>query len=376
MVTYIKYGLVLALSFSLANTSLAANYQHNKYRYQQNYQQTYVKQKKESGGFFSGLKKLFKGNQQQTQNNARYNRYNSRNQYSNQNRYHQQKSNYRNNNRYQPKKTYVKRDPTPAPTRTPTVRYGNKLCETGKYTCVTVKRGQSWKSLFKDPDQRDLVKRLNRMNTNLWAGMKIAVPPNLATTKLLDLAPFNKEVDTKGEKLIVVSLPKLAWAAYNEDGEIVRWGPVSGGKDYCPDIGKPCNTIRGVFSVFYKKNQYCISNTFPANGRRGSRGAPMPYCMFFHGGFALHGSNEVPGYNASHGCVRMYKEDAQWLNEDFVELPQDEYDKGTQVIVLTSDEGHKIEQIPEPSEDDSDFDDLFSDDYDTSDSYHRHYKSW
>ena len=45
----------------------------------------------------------------------------------------------------------------------------------------------------------------------------------------------------------------------------------------------------------------------------------MPYCMFFHGGYALHGSNFVPDYNASHGCVRMSPDDAQWLNEDFVQ---------------------------------------------------------
>ncbi|HRE32879.1 MAG TPA: L,D-transpeptidase, partial [Candidatus Berkiella sp.] len=51
----------------------------------------------------------------------------------------------------------------------------------------------------------------------------------------------------------------------------------------------------------------------------GKGGAPMPYCMFFHGGYALHGSNSVPSYNASHGCVRMAPEDAQWLNEDFVQ---------------------------------------------------------
>jgi len=33
--------------------------------------------------------------------------------------------------------------------------------------------------------------------------------------------------------------------------------------------------------------------------------------MFFHGGFALHGSPSVPGYNASHGCVRLFDDDAE-----------------------------------------------------------------
>lgn len=43
----------------------------------------------------------------------------------------------------------------------------------------------------------------------------------------------------------------------------------------------------------------------------------MPWCMYFHGGFALHGSYEVPGFNASHGCIRMFVPDAEWLNQEF-----------------------------------------------------------
>jgi lipoprotein-anchoring transpeptidase ErfK/SrfK len=39
--------------------------------------------------------------------------------------------------------------------------------------------------------------------------------------------------------------------------------------------------------------------------------------MFFHRGYALHGSYDVPGYNASHGCVRMFVKDAKWLNQEF-----------------------------------------------------------
>ena len=45
----------------------------------------------------------------------------------------------------------------------------------------------------------------------------------------------------------------------------------------------------------------------------GKGGAKMPYCMFYDGGYAIHGSYEVQGYHASHGCVRTYIEDARWL---------------------------------------------------------------
>lgn len=220
-----------------------------------------------------------------------------------------------------------------AQAKPPQKRFSDDLCASGEYVCITVKRGQTWKSLFPHEYQRDLVKRLNRVNIRVWAGQKLALPKNLEKAEILDIAPLDRNIDTNGKKLIVVNLPKLAWAAYNENGDMVHWGPASGGKDFCPDVGKPCNTISGVFSIFNKKSRHCRSNTYP--GDYGSRGAPMPYCMFFHKGFSLHGSNKVPGYHASHGCVRMYTEDAKWLNEQFVELPMTDFDKGTEIIVTT-----------------------------------------
>jgi lipoprotein-anchoring transpeptidase ErfK/SrfK len=43
--------------------------------------------------------------------------------------------------------------------------------------------------------------------------------------------------------------------------------------------------------------------------------APMPYAIFFRGGFAIHGTYEVGslGHPASHGCVRLNTGDAATL---------------------------------------------------------------
>ena len=43
--------------------------------------------------------------------------------------------------------------------------------------------------------------------------------------------------------------------------------------------------------------------------------APMPYSIFFHGHFAIHGTNAVRklGQRASHGCVRLHPENAATL---------------------------------------------------------------
>jgi len=44
-------------------------------------------------------------------------------------------------------------------------------------------------------------------------------------------------------------------------------------------------------------------------------GSPMPYSIFFRGGFAIHGSYAVSylGQPASHGCVRLHPENAALL---------------------------------------------------------------
>lgn len=43
--------------------------------------------------------------------------------------------------------------------------------------------------------------------------------------------------------------------------------------------------------------------------------APMPWSIFFHGGYAIHATGEVErlGSPASHGCVRLELKNARWL---------------------------------------------------------------
>jgi lipoprotein-anchoring transpeptidase ErfK/SrfK len=41
--------------------------------------------------------------------------------------------------------------------------------------------------------------------------------------------------------------------------------------------------------------------------------APMPWAVFFHGGYAIHGTTDIRhlGRPASHGCVRLHPENAK-----------------------------------------------------------------
>lgn len=195
--------------------------------------------------------------------------------------------------------------------------FGSKLCsDDTRYDCYKVKRGDTWAKLFDDEQQRDLVMRINRINIRLHPGMTIAIPNNLNdNSDPLDHSPFKREIEPPGQKVILVSLSKLAFGAYDSQGNLEYWGPVSGARGYCPDIGRSCHTPTGRFAIYTKQGRGCKSTKFPV----GRGGAPMPYCMFFHGGFALHGSYDVPGYNASHGCVRLFVNDAEWLNQEFTQ---------------------------------------------------------
>ena len=210
--------------------------------------------------------------------------------------------------------------------------YGLGLCDYPDYKCIKVARGQTWEKLFPDETQRDLVQRVNRTYNYLWAGKEIVVPRNLDQVTLFDLSPFPLKIDPlRNRKQIIVDQEKLAWGAYDANGQLVKWGPVSSGSDKCSDNSSPtCRTQTGVFDVFSKENEKCKSNMFPL----GRGGAKMPYCMYFHKGLALHGSNDIPGYRASHGCVRMFVQDAKWLNHEFVEISDKENNFTGTIVVI------------------------------------------
>ncbi len=209
-------------------------------------------------------------------------------------------------------------------------RFGEALCVHESYECQEIQKGDTWDSLWPDEAQRDLIQRVNRLNLRLRPGMTLAVPKNLAAVTEMDLSPLPKTRDTGGVKLILVDLSVLAWGAYNEGGQLVHWGPVSAAKGWCPDVHVHCHTPPGTYSVLRTEGARCKSDKYPV----GKGGAPMPYCMFFQKGYALHGSPEVPGYHASHGCVRMFPRDAEWLNRKFIDKPNKDNDyRGTTILI-------------------------------------------
>lgn len=144
-------------------------------------------------------------------------------------------------------------------------------------------------------------------------------------------APIPQFINPPSEKLILINPNRHAWGAYTANGRLIRWGIATAGSGWCRDLGRSCRTKAGQFRIYTLGDESCISSKFPL----GEGGAPMPYCMFFNGGQAIHGSNEVVSANVSHGCVRLHVSDARWLRYQFVESPNaSNRFRGTRVVIL------------------------------------------
>jgi hypothetical protein len=208
--------------------------------------------------------------------------------------------------------------------------YGIGLCDNPQFECIKVSSGQSWQKLFPDEVQRDIVQRINRTYNSLYPGKVIAIPRHMQNATMLDFSPFPLKIKPDVTKQVIIDQNKLAWAAYDLKGQLVKWGPIASGSTKCSDSNKTCLTMTGVFRIFSKEDSKCKSDIFPI----GKGGAKMPYCMYFHKGFAMHGSDDIPGYRASHGCVRMFVQDAKWMNQEFVDvINEKKHQMGTKVMV-------------------------------------------
>lgn len=212
--------------------------------------------------------------------------------------------------------------------------FGSALCESSmEYNCVTLgkrvvekKTGArtvrkladpTWESEYPDEVEREIVMKVNRMNTPLRAGLTIAVPSEMSGKTIMDFSPFAGRIDPPGEKLLIFDPRLYAFAAYDPEGKLVRWGPAVGGR---PGYWTPV----GTFEVYSKGGPDCRSRQYPP-GCEGKGCTPMPWCMTFRYGNAFH-AGELPGRHQSHGCVRLFLDDARWLNREFVEI-------GTRVVV-------------------------------------------
>ncbi|HET6459935.1 MAG TPA: L,D-transpeptidase [Syntrophales bacterium] len=148
-------------------------------------------------------------------------------------------------------------------------------------------------------EQIALLEKINRRDLAHLVRPNALVIPLQWTGRELDYSPFPSRYTwaEKYPKALVVDLPSQAFGAY-EYGRLVHWGPVSSGRKDRP-------TPSGLFHL-----------TWRTRGRHSTvnREWYMPWYFGFDNkhGLSLH-QYDLPGYPASHECIRLLESDARWL---------------------------------------------------------------
>ena len=140
--------------------------------------------------------------------------------------------------------------------------------------------------------------KLNRIDlARARAGDTLLVPE--AIEDELAFAPFPASVSALDSvpRLIAVSQRVQAFGAY-EHGKLVRWGPTSTGKAKTP-------TPNGLYFTTWKRKQTVSTDN--------DEWLLKWYFNFENArGISFH-EYDLPGYPASHACVRLLADDAEWI---------------------------------------------------------------
>ena len=147
--------------------------------------------------------------------------------------------------------------------------------------------------------ERYAILALNRLDSkSKWNSDTLVVPAKIDTT-LMAYSPFPMQLDVLSDvkKFVVFSYPIQAYGVYS-NGALVKWGPTSMGK-------KASQTSRGLMFANWKK-KLAIS-TVKSEWK-------LPYNFNIHNthGIGWH-QYDLPGYPASHSCLRLLMKDAIWL---------------------------------------------------------------
>ena len=134
-----------------------------------------------------------------------------------------------------------------------------------------------------------------------WLGkLGYTVQPGTNPKNVIVTLGERRWILSRQPKSIAVNLQRQMLFA--REGKVVVYRfPTSTGKE-------GHETPNGDYKVLRKIPLY-ISKTYPEP----TGGAKMPHAIWFAGGYYIHGYHSVPGYTASHGCVRLAIADARTL---------------------------------------------------------------
>lgn len=172
------------------------------------------------------------------------------------------------------------------------------------YTAMKVKGVDSnYKYIIQNITGDSLVTllQLNRIDKRYLRNTDTIIIPSIFSDNLLDYAPFPLQLPIlkEVEKFFIFAYPIQAYGVY-EHGKLLKWGASSMGK-------KSSKTPTGLHFTNWK-------------GRKITSSVNSSWILEYNFnimnkfGVGWH-QYELPGYPASHSCLRLFMDDAQWLYE-------------------------------------------------------------
>ncbi len=165
-----------------------------------------------------------------------------------------------------------------------------------------IKVSDSLRKLFYNTftkEQQYTIAALNRIDTDHIKTRDTLIVPNEFKSAFIDYSPFPRQLDNLVDvpKTVIFSYPIQAYGVY-EKGSLVKWGPTNMGK-------QSAQTPRGLFFTNWKgrKVTSTVDDEWILNWN---------FNIHNTGGVGWH-QYALPGYPASHSCLRLLDADAQWL---------------------------------------------------------------
>ncbi len=142
------------------------------------------------------------------------------------------------------------------------------------------------------------VLEINRIDAaDIPKGRTLVVPDSFSDMAALSPFPATLSEATDIPKLMMVSLQMQAFAIY-DSGNLVRWGGVNTGKQSTP-------TPAQLYFANWKGKSVVSTED-------DSWVLPWYVNLDNDRGISMH-QYQLPGYPASHACVRMLEQDAEWI---------------------------------------------------------------
>lgn len=197
----------------------------------------------------------------------------------------------------------------------------------GRYKSFTIKGNDTALKTFKNSytaQQQHIILALNRVDFENFNKVDSLIIPDSVWTNLNSYTPFPlvlKELDSV-DKMVFFAYPIQAFAAY-ENGYLVRWGPSSmGSKAHPTKTGLSFTNWKAEEHVSTADDEWLLRWNFNIRNKEG---------IGWH-------QYTMPGYPASHSCLRLLENDARWLydwaQQWIIEKDQHILAEGTPVIVF------------------------------------------